>query len=407
MPSLINADQLDISPPEWTVDGLIPRVGLGIAHGPSYTGKSLVFDNELALAIANGTEFLGRATVHGSVVVALGEGLYDAGVRLEGRLARQRRDNEEMLAAIEDGEEREAARAALPPYDSERLFIQTQPFTVPVKQDGTPSDSMAHALAQLRVIPDLELLVLDAMSDFSGGLSISNDSSANRYVLGLKMLVRELDCVVLVIGHNTADGKKMIGAQRLFNASDFVIEVIPDDTAPGELKSATLACRKSKYGPEFEPLSYLIEPLEWTTEDEDGEPVLVTSAAVRLQGDAEGGMNVLRLPGNGPSPHRELPEVRPVQQRKKRSGVRSGRSISEQASAIEAAAQQWLDEHPEEPAEPAGPAEPEGEFFSTLLADATASTEEPEAEPEGEPKPGPEPAAAEAVPEPEPEGATA
>jgi hypothetical protein len=407
MPSLINADQLDTSPPEWTVDEIIPRVGLGIVHGPSLSGKSLVIDNELALAVANGTDFFGRATVHGSVVVALGEGLYDAGVRLEGRLARQLRDNEEMLAAIEDEEEREAARAALPAYDSERMFIQTQSFAIPVNRDGTPSDSMRHALAQLRVIPDLELLIIDAMSDFSGGLSISNDTSANRYVLGLKMLVRELDCVVLVINHNTSDEKKMIGAQRFFNASDFVIEVIPDDTAPGEPSSATLVCRKSKYGPPFEPLSYLVEPLAWVTEDENGEPVAVTSATVRLQGSTgtEGGVNGLRLPGNGPSPHRELPEVKPVQLRRKRSGVRGGRTITEQTEAAEAAAQKWLDEHPEKPAEPA---EPEGEFFSTLLAAATSTEEPEESASEGAPEPEltPEPAAV-VVPEPEPEGTAA
>jgi hypothetical protein len=284
-----------------------------------------------------------------------------------------------MLAQIDDEEAREAARAALPPYDSERVFIQTQPFTVPVKHDGTPSESMQHALAQLRVIPDLELLILDAMSDFSGGLSISNDASANRYVLGLKMLVRELDCVVLVVGHNTADDKKMIGAQRFFNASDFVIEVVPDDTAPGELKSATLICRKSKYGPEFEPLSYLIEPLAWVTETEDG-PMPVSTATVRLQGDTEGnGTNGLRLPGNGPAPHRELPEVRPVQLRKKRSGVRGGKSVTEQMDAIEAAAQKWLDEHPAEPAEPAEPPRDVFEYFENT------PEPEPAAETEGVP----------------------
>jgi hypothetical protein len=323
MPSLINADMLDTNPPEWTIDGIVPRVGLGILYGPSTWGKSLVTDGEMALAVANGTDFFGRKAVHGSVVIALGEGLYDAGVRLQARQARQQQDNEALLAKIENEEEREAARTALPPYNDEQIFILTQPFAVPVKSDGSPSDELAHAIAQLRVIPDLELIILDAMSDFSGGLSISNDTSANRFMLGLKMLIRELDCVVLVVNHVTADGRKMIGAGRLFNASDFVIKVIPDDTGPGEPKSATLICEKSKYGPEFESLSYQIEPLQWFTETEDG-PVLVKSATVRQQGDeqAEGG-TTLRLPGNGPSPHRELPQVSTVPRPRKRNGIRS------------------------------------------------------------------------------------
>jgi hypothetical protein len=359
MPSLINADQLDTSPPEWTVDGIIPRVGLGILYGPSYVGKSLVVGNELALAIANGTDFFGRKTITGNVVVALGEGLYDAGVRLEGRLARQQADNEAMLAAIPDGAVREAARAALPHYSSERVFIQTQPFIVPVNPNGEPTDSLKRAITQLQVIPDLELLILDAMSDFSGGLSISNDSSANRYMLGLKMLVRELDCVILVIGHSTADRKKMIGAQRLFNASDFVIEIVPDDTGPDEPKAATMTCRKSKYGPEFEPVSYQIESLMWTTETDDG-PVTVTSATVRQQaGEQESGAAVLRLPGSRPSPRRDLPVVSTVPRARKRSGIRGGRTPEE-------IAQRWLDAHPEKEEE--SPVPP---VFGTMTATAT------------------------------------
>lgn len=334
MPTLINADMLDTSPPEWTVDGIIPRVGYGIMHGPSYSGKSLVADNELALSIANGTPFFGQQSLTGCVAVALGEGIYDAGVRLQARLARQTSDNESTLAGIADESERELAREQLPAYTSERLFVLDAPFTIPVTQQGEPTDSLAHAIAQLRVIPDLELIVLDALSDFSGGLSISNDSSANRFVLGLKMLVRELDCVVLAVHHNTADGRKMIGAQRLFNAADFVIGITPDDTSPDQPKSATMTCRKSKYGPEFEPLSYQIEPLEWQAED-DGEQFTVRSATVRYQGDANASNgSALRLPGNGNSPHRELPDVRPVDRPRKRNGIRNGRPTVDQSDLV-------------------------------------------------------------------------
>jgi hypothetical protein len=328
---------LDTSPPEWTVDEIIPRVGFGILHGPSYSGKSLVADNELALAIANGAPFFGKATVTGCTVVALGEGLYDAGVRLEARLARQARDDDALVERGANDEEREAIRAAIPPYTSERVFIIDSPFTIPVTQQGEPSESMAHVIAQLRVIPDLELLVIDALSDFSGGLSISNDASANRYVLGLKMLVRELDCVVLVVAHNTVDNKKMIGAQRFFNAADFDIKVTPDDNAPGDLKTATMTCKKAKYGPEFEPISYQIEPLQWEQalevedgeESENGEPEMVTvrSATVRHQADEQAlGASALRLPGQGRAPNRELPEVSDVPRMRKRHGVRGGRA---------------------------------------------------------------------------------
>jgi hypothetical protein len=332
MPTILNADMLDDSPPEWIVAGVIPRVGYGIIRGPSYSGKSLVADTELALAIANGKAFFGRETIRGCSAVALGEGLYDAGCRLRARLARQQRDNA-LLAEQAGGtdEEKAAQLAEMPSYTDERVFIINGSFTIPVTQQGEPSESMRHVLTQLRAIPELELIVIDALSDFSGGLSISNDSSANRYVLGLKMIVQELNCVVLVVAHNTVDDKKMLGAQRFYNAADFELIVTPDDNAPGDLKTATISCGKSKYGPEFEPLSYQIEPCEWdvTLEAEgDAEPETVTvrTATVRHQMDAQAiGTSALRLPGDGRALSRGLPEIRDAARPRKRSGVRGGR----------------------------------------------------------------------------------
>jgi AAA domain len=334
--ALINADDLDISPPDWLVKDLIPRVGLGIVHGPSTFGKSLVTDNELGLAVANGTPFFDRDVVRGTVAVALGEGLYDAGVRKQARLARQAADDAVAMAAARSAGGDAAAQAlaaTLPAYTDDAMFVLTEPFPVPVSRTGEPTAALAAALAALRQLPDLELVILDALSDFSGGLSISNDASANRFVLGLKRMVKELDCCVLAVHHNTADGKKMIGAQRLFNAADFVIEVVPEsDPVPGEPKTATLTCRKNKYGPAFEPMTYVIEPCEWDqpATDEEGNPVpgepptRVRSATVRLR--ADDGSSVgggLRMPGqNGQGrPAPQVPDLRTVEQPRKRNGV--------------------------------------------------------------------------------------
>lgn len=324
MPSLINAADLDISPPEWLVEGVLPRVGFGFLRGPSYTGKSLVANNELALAVANGTPFFGHDTVQGCVAVALGEGLYDAGVRLQGRLARQVKDNAALLAAaVEAGED----PPEFPAYTDDRLYVYTQPFQIPLQPGDKPAPSYTQALAQLKVLKHfgLELVVIDAMPDFTGSMSLSNDSSANRYILGLKMLVRELDCAILVVAHNTADNRKMIGAARLFNAADFVIEVVPDTPMPGEPPAATLYCRKTKYGREFLPMPYQVEAVEWDQEVRDendlptGEMQVVSAATVRLRTDGEGS---LRAPSEPRPEGLRLPDVRDVVVERKRSGVR-------------------------------------------------------------------------------------
>lgn len=304
--ALLNADALDTSPLEFTISGVVPRIGAGFLHGASYTGKSLAA-LEMALAVANGMPFFGRPTIQGCVAVALGEGVPGYGIRIKARLAREARDTEDQ-----DPDTRQ-------PYNSERLFIMDTAFNLPFTAQREPDDDLRRAIGQLKILPDLELLILDALSDF-GGLSISNDASANRYMLGLKHLVRELDCAVLVIAHNTANDRKMLGAERLFNAADFMLSVKADDTAPEELKSATITCKKQKDGGEFEPISYRIHPLSWTERVGD-EDIEVKTATVRLNTGEQGG---LRLPGGGrPRMPTALPKVKDVPPRRKRSGIRS------------------------------------------------------------------------------------
>lgn len=336
---LVNADRLDVSPPEWLVEGLIPRTGLGVLHGPSYTGKSLVVDTELALAVANGTPFFRRDTVQGNVVLALGEGLYDAGVRKQARLARQQAENDQAVAVVRarHGDElAERFAATLKPYTDERLFVKTEPFAVPVTRgagDGN-EDSFERALAEFRLVPDLELLILDSMADFSGGLSISNDTSANRYVLGAKRLVRELDCVVLIVGHDTQKGDKMLGAQRFYNAADFVFHVIPEDTQPGDPPAAVVSCTKSKYGSPPDPFGYQVQSAEWTEVTADGDEVTVSSATVVYRNSENGG---LRLPGQQPRAPLRLPELRTPDRPRKRTGIRQETEVTEAAAVAETA----------------------------------------------------------------------
>lgn len=344
--TLINADQLSTEPQKWVVRDVIPEVGFGFAHGPSTIGKSLAFGTDLGLAVANGVPWLGNNTIKGCVVYALGEGLYDAGLRKQARLAREHKDR--MLAAA-DPEIRgnltaEEYLASLPPYTDERLFFETTAFAVPIArtdQEGQTTMSLARAVAAMSVIPELALVILDATSDFAGGLSISNDTSASRYVAGLKWMVEKLDCAILVIGHDTADGKRMLGAGRLFNAADFVIAIQKENDITG-IPAATITSQKSKYGSGFAPMSYQIEQVQWDEpiRDADGNPTweteVVSTATVRLRelASLETAGTSLRLPNGatrrpGTQPGTAplaLPEIRDMPARRKRNGLRSGDS---------------------------------------------------------------------------------
>lgn len=258
--SLVKASQLDVSPPEWLVDGMIPRTGFGFLHGPTNVGKSAVACTELALAIANGQPFLGRAVTGGSVILALGEGAYDAGLRKQARI------------------ERQLAESGPQPYTDERLWVYPEPFTVPAIRNpfGLVGFEAGYnqALARFLTVEELELVIIDALQDFMGAAAVTNDAAANRFVLGVKNLAEKLDCVVLVIAHNTADNARMRGAQRLQDAADFRIEAVRWDPLPGELPGAVLTCAKTKYGQPFDPAGYQVEPTVWNSPllDDAGNP---------------------------------------------------------------------------------------------------------------------------------------
>jgi AAA domain len=346
--SLINAAELDTSPPEWLVGdnsgtgppGILPRIGTGFVWGKRTAGKSLSFGIDLSLAISNGVPFLGHPTIKGKVVYCLGEGLYDLGCRKQARLARQARDDTLAIAAVAEREGDEAARAfaaSLPAYTDDNLFVITEPFTIPLSANREPSRSLQQAINAIKALnpgPDapedelcVELVIIDAIADFTGR-SLSNDASANLIAAGLKTMARELDCFILAIAHPTAKGDRMLGADRILNSADVEVEIMPDENnAPGSPKTASVIAHKSKYGALFETVGYRIEGCEWDEPeiDEDGNPtgetVRVRSATIRLlEPDAPSTPDQRAAP---PRPAATLPVLREVAPAsRKRTGLR-------------------------------------------------------------------------------------
>ena len=331
MPLILAAD-LDVSAPEYLAEGLIPRTGIGFVYGPRTVGKSLVIDVELALAIANGRPFFGHETIQGSVVVCYGEGLADAGIRQAARLSRQAAEDAELIAGIRAAQGDAAAErfaAAMLPYTDDNVFpFVGRPFVVhTVNTEGDPTQSLVAAVTQMKRVKNLELVIIDTLSRFTGGLSISNDASASRAVLGLLYMARELNCCIMVVAHPTEDGKKMLGAGQLNNAADFTIAIRPEvGGQPGAPAMATITCEKAKQGPKFDPITYMIEPqilhvpaLDANRREIPGETEPVPTATVRMS-EAAG---ELSLPSASTSrPARQLPRIEAAPQPVKRSGLR-------------------------------------------------------------------------------------
>jgi AAA domain len=342
---LIDADQLDTSPPEWLVEGMIPRVGIGFWYGPRWTGKSLATDVELALAVGNGTNFFGRKTVKGTVIVGLGEGLYDAGVRKFARIAREEQDRVSKAAEIAVADGDAAAKAWLdeqPAYTDENVKYLTKPFALANVRNAGESEitrSLRAFIVQAKKIKDLELVILDSLSDFTGDISISNDTSANRVIQGLKAMARELNCFILCVAHPTQKGDKMLGAERLGNAADFVAASKPEDKDGDGRDVSTVTCEKSKYGGRFEPFSYAVEVHEWWEpvldeyDDPTGEVQLASSATIR-QLDTETIDKIKIAPLDDEHEPWQITEADDGRPRKRRGTLSRGGQLSEQSKLM-------------------------------------------------------------------------
>jgi hypothetical protein len=295
MAEIIHFSDMDSTPPRYLVEGVIPEgPSIGFVWGPSRAGKSLLVNVELALSVVNGADFAGRKTAEGSVAIVFGEGKYDAGIREQARLARGYADREQVAKSLQEPD-RTKWLEENPEWHDDGLYAVTAPFELPLSSHGEPTLALTVAIAQLKQIPDLKLVILDALSDFTN-LSISNDTSANRVVQGMKMLARELDCVVLAIAHPSYNDKRMRGP-RLFNAADFVIRIMPDDD---DAALATVVCEKIKCGAPWAPFGYKIEQTSIYVDDGEGNEVIVDSATVRIMSDYKTGIKKRKRPGPKP-----------------------------------------------------------------------------------------------------------
>jgi len=334
--TLLRADQLDTSPPEYVVEGMLPDFGVGFGYGGSYTGKSLTLGVELVLAIANGVPFFGHEAVQGSAAWCLGEGQADAGVRIKARLIREQHDRSVQAAEIARLQGQDAADAwlaALPPYTDDRMRIRTTAFQVPFTSQNEPSEELRKAADELGLIDDLRLIVLDTARRHSS-LSLSNGTTSNRFMMGMSWLAAQLQCTVMAVGHPVAKGHGEVGlpGDTLFGSSDFVWRIQAGEDSTSEAPNAMIIAEKVKSGPLFPPLAYELERIQWRqppTDPETGEDILgvplvtVRSATVRQRADEQ----QLTAASLEPAPARlrkPLPEAEPVppSRPRRRTGIK-------------------------------------------------------------------------------------
>jgi hypothetical protein len=87
-PRLMTIAEIEaMPPPEWLIAGLIPEQGLVVPYGPPKAGKTFLVLS-MALHIAAGKDWFGRAVKQGAVVYIAGEGLGGLALRIKAMRAR-------------------------------------------------------------------------------------------------------------------------------------------------------------------------------------------------------------------------------------------------------------------------------------------------------------------------------
>ena len=225
-------------PPPYLVEGLIPAApSIGVFFGESGTYKSFLVLNLLLCAGADGAWFLGHAVTGGGLgIYVMGEGQYDAGLRLD------------------------AATGAADGFTDEHLAYIEQAF--PLSDESAVDELIAAALALAaeRGRPVL-LVVFDSFADFYGaGDSENSNTDMQRLIASMKRISAALGCVVMANAHTGHGGvdedgnekpppTRLRGASRFRQAWDFELMATGSALVP----------TKNRYGPKAGVMEYTME----------------------------------------------------------------------------------------------------------------------------------------------------
>lgn len=221
----------------FTVDGLLPRVGLVQIYGAPGSGKT-PFAMSLALHVAAGRPtWFGRAVQsHGPVVYMVGEDASGLGWRAEAELRAMGLTPESvdrtLLWTVRPGQLTDAA-------DAERWYRELAPLAPRV-------------------------LLIDTQSRNFGPGDENSTQDMTRYVTHLTTLAEALQALVIMVHHvSKGDRETARGSSVLHGALDasFLVKRTGDLTAAGEVVVTAIG-KKSKNWADPEPLLGVLVPVE-------------------------------------------------------------------------------------------------------------------------------------------------
>jgi len=218
--ALLSCEQVEaLEPPEQLIDGLLTVGGLGITYGPPGSYKSFLA-LDMALHIATGREWHGRAVKAGPVVYVAAEGASGLGKRV--RAWRQHHQ-----------------AGPIPNF-----------HTITEAPQLMQPDDVAALLRQIRRLPvPPVMVVLDTLARCVVGGEENSNRDIGQAVDGAAKIQKATGAHVQIIHHSGKDGA-LRGASCLPGAADTQISVRARDGY------ATLECEKQKDAAPFAPITF-------------------------------------------------------------------------------------------------------------------------------------------------------
>ena len=189
-------DLENLEPPEWLVDGLVPRKTFGLIVGPPASLKTFIA-LDWGLSIAAGLSWQEKAMGSGHVVYVAGEGHYGLAQRVVG----WKRHNQ-ISAPLE------------------RFHIVPQAVAMPTGQ-------VDELIALIATLPEPPVLViLDTLARTFGGGDENSQRDMNAYVAAVDKLRDATGAAALVIHHTGKDMERGArGSTVLMGAVDMAVSI--------------------------------------------------------------------------------------------------------------------------------------------------------------------------------------
>lgn len=229
-----------ITPPRWTVKGLVPAQTFGVLYGPPGCFKTFAA-LDLALSMAAGFDWLGRRTEHAAVLYLASEG----GDGLPRRVAGW------------------AKHHGTKPPDRFRLVRAPTPIT-----DNETVEAVLGEASFMRAAGHPPgLIVIDTLARALAGADENSASDMGKAIAAIERISRETGATVLVVHHtgkNANAGAR--GSSALLGAASFMLEM----RGVGVL-GADLIVEKEKDSPDGGQIALDMIQME-LGHDDDGEP---------------------------------------------------------------------------------------------------------------------------------------